>query len=283
MDATDLRLKEYEILQGRIRDVRGSRDRIVTVASSLVLALITFTVRGDLPQATFLLSAAVVLVGWAYISALSHREACIDRSARISTVRLRRSLGDAAVAQPLFDITEREELLLYGNPRRITRKVHHHALTGFLLCGYLVLCFMGSTALSVSSAVQRLVFLTGVALAGAFGYLSWDAHRQLKRRFADLLLSEAPAGPDAVGPEENDVGGLPPLANPASKKGRFHFVTDPRFNVGLLVLLVAVPSILVRMDLISADWLRLVPGVLALLVAANLLAVAVRYRARRKG
>lgn len=52
--------------------------------------------------------------------------------------------------------------------------------------------------------------------------------------------------------------------------------------MALILLMIAVPFLLERMDIISADWLRFEPAAIAIVVAAGILVMALPRKRKRK-
>ncbi|MCP3957591.1 MAG: hypothetical protein GY719_07030 [bacterium] len=191
MHLVDLLMKEYETALGIHRARVAAQETVIKIVGSLVLALVTFLLRGDLPKQAYLLAALVYLVGGLWVGALSRKRSSSLASLRISELKLRRWAEAQNEGWSLFDLIDRESYIRSGWPRRKRwARLHRGARLAVLVVVYLLLVRNGIDALNTTPAIKYSAGLLAVALLGFTGVFGWFEHRDLTRRFEQVVSSD---------------------------------------------------------------------------------------------
>jgi len=191
MDIEKLLLAEYESARAAYREIKGAQDKIMTLFGTILIALVTFIVKGDLPKETYLLCAAVLFLSAAYISAMSYKASCLAGVLRISEKKLNRWAKMQNAPIEVFDLVPRNVYLRDGAPRKILiPRIHRHLAIVFLLVLYFFFIRRGLSALQVSRALYWVFAFIAVVAVPALGILASAQNRALKARFALLRASE---------------------------------------------------------------------------------------------
>src|SRR2546425_12346166 len=88
MDAENLLLKEYESARSAYRDDKLDYQKAVSLFGTILIAIVTFILKGDLPQHAYLLAAGVMVLSALYLAALSYRGSSLAGVLRISEQKL---------------------------------------------------------------------------------------------------------------------------------------------------------------------------------------------------
>ena len=191
MKIEELLLHEFETAREQMRAAEVAQDKVVKLCGAIIVALVTFTIKGDIPDSGFLLVAVVLMVSGIYVAALSHSKVSAAASMRISELRIRRWASEEFDERALFDVSERYRYLRRGFPQRKTfRRIHRHLRTALLVGIYALFLFKGVAALTNSRKMMALSVATGLAILVAFALVAWIENQRLKRRFAWLIEAE---------------------------------------------------------------------------------------------
>lgn len=191
MRIEELLLHEFETAREQMRATEVAQDKAVKLFGAIIVALVTFTIKGDLPDSGYLLAAVVLFVSNVYVAALSHSKVSAAASMRISELRIRRWASEEFVGQVLFDLSERYRYLRMGFPRqRAFRRIHRHLRTALLVGIYVLFISKGAAALTYSLEMVVPLVATGLTILVLFSLVTWIENQRLKRRFAWLIEAE---------------------------------------------------------------------------------------------
>ncbi len=198
MDTEKLLLAEYESARSAYCEIKKAQDKLMTLFGTILIALLTFIVKGDLPNEAYLLCAAVLFLGVAYVSAMSYKVSCLAGVLRVSEKKLNVWARQHGAEVEVFDLANRNVYLRDGLPqKKILPRMHRHLAIIFLLVLYLVFIHKGVSAVHMSRALTLTFYTFAVVAIPVLALLASAQNRILKRRFKILLSSETNTVPVA--------------------------------------------------------------------------------------
>jgi hypothetical protein len=211
MDVTDVLVKEQDVARELYREQRAIQETYTKVFAAAIVALITFIIKGDLPQSAYLLVAAVQLLGTIYILYIAYRKRICAGVYVLAERRLGKHLREKHPGTILFVLEPMRRYLRDGYPhRKKGSKSVNFILIFTYAVTYVVFVELGLRGLSLTAFQNRCLLACWVLGLLLFAQMSLRQNGEQKSRYKELT-ARMDLGPDfweRVEPSNNTPDGI---------------------------------------------------------------------------
>lgn len=187
-EITQLMIKELDVARDLYKEQRAIQDKYSKMFGAIIVALLTFVIRGDLPEKIYLVIAAVELIGAIIILRISYRKRCNGGLYIISERKLAKHLKTQYPEYDLFNLVPYRKYLRDAYPKKSKAKewVNLILLISFL-SSYFYFIIQGLSAYALSNnAYWMLIVLSAIVLI-VFIISSVKINSSQKLRFARAM------------------------------------------------------------------------------------------------
>lgn len=189
MEPVELLLEEYKSAKETYKFYRDAKYKILNIFLTIITLILTFTIKQDLPEETYLLVSIIIIVSAIYYLSINHRHLCASNSLEISEIKLNYYVESSInIKHKVFDLIPRRAILSHGQtPKKskikITLNIFLVLIAIFL---FHFLDYRGVQAINCDRVWKIIIYFFFISLLFLLYFLSISQNNQRKKRFIKL-------------------------------------------------------------------------------------------------